>query len=473
MIEVGPAQALTDELSVSRHPGPGTARGSLGYPARGRELVAILASRLGETGDLWYITAAGVVNVANFVFFGLVGHLLRPSAYGAVAALLNVVSIASIPLNAVQAAVVREVVLQSRDGVAPALRRAGALFVVCGLGATVLVAGASPLAARYFGLGTVVPVLLLAVWLAPSVASSLFDGVLIGTLRWRPIAVSLIAGAAVRVAFAALAGAVDPGIEGPVLATVLNALVTLGVVLWVFWKSYRLPGRDQLGRDQLRRPQLRLPVKATTSTVLALTGYSTLVAVDTLMARHIFPALSGGYAAAVTIGRIALFLPMAVTVVVFPRLVSDGGRGPRARRLLLCGLLGVLCVGLVGSAVLTVARHLFVDVLFGQRYVGAPPLVGLLSLEGALLGAVGLLTYFHLARRSLVAGSPAVVSLVVVVVSQWLRPGPVALAQTMVASCAGLLAVMLAASLVPERRARCGASSPEPGRPACSLGPPR
>ena len=123
--------------------------------------------------------------------------------------------------------------LQARGDVPPTVRRAGALFIGSGLCATVLVAAMSPLAERFFGLGTVLPVILLALWLAPSVSSSLFDGVLIGTLRWRPIAVSLIAGAVVRVAFTALAGLVDPSIDGPVLATVLNALVTLGVVLWV------------------------------------------------------------------------------------------------------------------------------------------------------------------------------------------------------------------------------------------------
>jgi O-antigen/teichoic acid export membrane protein len=394
-------------------------------------------TRLRRAGDLWYIIAATVVNVANFAFFGLVGHLLHPSAYGAVAALLNVVSIAAIPLNAVQAAIVREVVMQARGGAPPTVRRAGALFVASGLGATVLLAGASPLAARFFGLGTVVPVLLLAIWLAPSVTSSLFDGVLIGTLRWRPIAVSLIAGAIVRVTFAALFGVVDPGIDGPVLATVLNALVTLGVVLWVFWKSNWPAGRAEL----------RLPVRATSSTVLALTGYSMLVAVDTLMARHIFPVLAGDYAAAVTIGRIALFLPMAVTVVVVPRFVSDGGRGRRARRLLLLGLSGVLSLGLATTAALTLARHLFVAVLFGARYGGASSLVFLLSLEGAILGAVGLLTYFHLARRSLVAAAPAVGAFAVVAASLWARPGPTNLALIMVTTSVAVLVVMVAAAL--------------------------
>jgi O-antigen/teichoic acid export membrane protein len=394
-------------------------------------------TRLRRAGDLWYITAATVVNMANFAFFGVVGHLLHPAAYGAVAALLNVVSIAAIPLNAVQAAIVAEVVRQAHGGTPPTVRRAGALFVVSGLGATVLLAGTSPLVARFFGLGTVVPVLLLAIWLAPSVTSSLFDGVLIGTLRWRPIAVSLIAGAIIRVSLAALFGIVAPGIDGPVLATALNALVTLAVVLWVFRKSNWPAGRAEL----------RLPARGTSSTVLALTGYSTLVAVDTLMARHIFPVVAGNYAAAVTIGRIALFLPMAVTVVVFPRFVRDGGRGRRARRLLLLGLAGVLSLGLATTAALTLARHLVVAVLFGSRYGGASSLVFLLSLEGAILGAVGLLTYFHLARRSLVAAAPAVATFAVVAASLWARPGPTNLALAMVATSIAVLVVMVATAL--------------------------
>jgi hypothetical protein len=239
------------------------------------------------------------------------------------------------------------------------------------------------------------------------------------------------------VAFAAVAGVVDPGIDGPVLATVLNAMVTLGVVLWALRRTGWAPGRAEL----------QLPGRATGATVLALTGYSMLVAVDTLMARHIFPALSGNYAAAVTIGRIALFLPMAVTVVVFPRFVSDGGRGPRAHRLLIAGLAGVLGLGLATTAVLTIARHVFVDALFGSRYGEASSLVGLLSVEGAVLGGVGLLTYFHLSRRSRLAAAPAVAAFAVVVVSLWARPGPTNLAFVMVAASVAVLVVMVAAAL--------------------------
>jgi O-antigen/teichoic acid export membrane protein len=436
VIDAVPADDLV-ELGRGRRPGTRRVGGVQSLSQRTRRFGATSTLQLWRGGDLWYVTAATVVNVANFAFFGLVGHLLRPSSYGAVAALLNVVSIAAIPLNAVQAAIVREVVIQSKDGAPPAVGRAGAVFVGSGLFATALLVGVSPLAERFFGLGTVFPVILLALWLAPSVTSSLFDGVLIGTLRWRPIAASLIAGAVVRVSFAAIAGVIGLGINGPVLATVLNASVTLGVVLWVFLRSEHAAGRVQL----------RLPAPATLSTVLALTGYSMLVSVDTLMARHIFPALSGNYAAAVTIGRIALFLPMAITVVVFPRFVSHEGRSRKARRLLVVALAGVLGLGLAAAFALTVGRHIFVDVLFGQRYGGASSLIALLSVEGAILGGIGLVTYFHLARRSAFAASPAIATFMVATVCLFAHPGPMGLAQLMVTTCTALLVVMVAAAL--------------------------
>lgn len=389
-------------------------------------------------GDLWYVAAATVVNIANFAFFGLVGHVLRPSAYGAAVALLNVVSIAAIPLNALQAAVVHETVLQSPDRVLPDTRRAAIGFALTSLCVTAALAVASPVAARFFGLSSVVPMLLLALWFAPSISSSLYDGLLIGTLRWRPVALSLVAGAAVRVGVALLMGVVAPSIDSPIVATLLNALVTLAVVLYAL----------AAGHERARRPALRLPLRAVLPTIGALTGYSALVAADAILARHVLaPSAAGNYAAAVTVGRIALFVPMTVTVVVFPRFVAHRGRGPGARRLLLVSLAAVLALGFVTAGALTMLSHLFVDVLFGDRYAKAESLIGLVSIEGALLGGASLLTYFHLARRSRLAATPALAVGVAVPIVLLDRPGAHALALTMVAVEAVCLATMMVAAL--------------------------
>jgi hypothetical protein len=85
--------------------------------------------------------------------------------------------------------------------------------------------------------------------------------------------------------------------------------------------------------------------------------------------------------------------------------------------------------------------------LFGSRYGGAAALVGLLSVEGAALGAVGLLTYFHLARRSVVAVVPGAVALAVVALSLLARPGPATLARLMVGASTAALVVMVIPAL--------------------------
>lgn len=397
---------------------------------------AKLWASLHRAGDTWYLAAAVVVNLANFVFFGLVGHLVPPTSYGTVVALLNVVSISSIPLNGVQASVVQETVAQSRSGHVPPLGFSLWAFCLSGSAATVALAAASPWAGRFFGLVSVTPVLVLSAWLAPSVLSSLLDGVLIGTLHWRPIAVSLVAGAAVRVGATLASALLWPGEEGPLLATVFNAVVTLAIVAWA------LPRRPA----RLGRP-LQLPMRTMATTVLVLGGYSTLVAIDTIMARHLFPGRAGPYAAAATLARIALFAPMAITTIGFPRFAGVGGRGHQARRLLVPSLTGVLVAGLGTALFLDIGRRTFIDVLFGARYQGAGGLVGLLGLEAAFLSAIGLLTYFHLARRSPVAALPGVTAVAATVIGLLVRPGPLGLGLLMATLSAGTALIMGMAAL--------------------------
>ena len=85
MIEGSTANRLPPTGQHLQGSGPTMVTRAPGLHRRAGDLLAMGMTRLRRAGDLWYITAATVVNVANFAFFGLVGHLLHPSAYGAVA----------------------------------------------------------------------------------------------------------------------------------------------------------------------------------------------------------------------------------------------------------------------------------------------------------------------------------------------------------------------------------------------------
>ena len=138
--------------------------------------------------------------------------------------------------------------------------------------------------------------------------------------------------------------------------------------------------------------------------IAALAGYTTLTGIDVFLARHFLaPVAAGRYAAAAIAGHIAMFLPGALVTVAFPRLASANATGTSARKTLTETLGLVTVIGLAAFAVLAGMPGVVVDVLFGPKYLGAASIVGIIALISVLLGIIGLLTYFHVARRSVAA----------------------------------------------------------------------
>ena len=86
-----------------------TRRGWSGAVARRVSDVASLLRRYRDEEAAFVISNA-VVNVANFGFFIAVGRLFSSSSYGAITALLSIVTVANTPLNAIQAGVVHATV---------------------------------------------------------------------------------------------------------------------------------------------------------------------------------------------------------------------------------------------------------------------------------------------------------------------------------------------------------------------------
>ena len=90
-------------------------------------------------------------------------------------------------------------------------------------------------------------------------------------------------------------------------------------------------------------------------------------------------------------------------MVAFPRLVSAGRSGISVGKTLSEMLGLVTATGLAAFAVLAAMPGVVVGVLFGPNYLGAASIVGIVALTSVFLSVIGLLTYFHIARRSVAA----------------------------------------------------------------------
>jgi glycosyltransferase involved in cell wall biosynthesis/O-antigen/teichoic acid export membrane protein len=379
------------------------------------------------------VVATTGVNGLNFLFHVLISRLLGPSYYGALGAVLNVISVLAVPLGAVQLAVTQAVV--SGAGKEPmSLRRLTVKAALWGVGAMIAAWALSPLMDGFLNLKSPFMDLAIGVWIPFAVVAAVLQGALLGELRYVPVAVaSFVGGGVLRLASGALLVSAGFGLGGAVAATVAGQVLTTAALLLVARREAFAKG-PHLVRITLRDAAL---------SIAALAGYTTLTGIGVFLARHFLaPVAAGRYAAATIAGSIALYLPGALVTVAFPRLVSANATGISARKTLTETLGLVTVIGLAAAAVLAAMPGVVVDVLFGRDYLGAASVVAIIALISVLLGIIGLLTYFHIARRSMAAlYSWAGVALVWVLVAV-LHGGMESIADCMLAASGLVLAAL-------------------------------
>src|ERR1022692_2484698 len=408
----------------------------------------ILPGVLSRGGWSFVVATAGI-NGLNFVFHLLISRLLGPSYYGALGAVLNVISVLAVPLGAVQLAVT-QAVISGAGKERTSLRRLTVKATFWGVGAMVAAWVLSPLVNSFLNLRSPVADLAIGVWVPLAVVAAVLQGALLGELRFVPVAVAtFLGGGALRLASGALLVSAGFGLAGAVAATVIGQVFTTAALLLV--------ARREVFAKRL--DPVRVFLRDAVLSIAALAGYTMLTGIGVLLARHfLVPVAAGRYAAATIAGQIAMYLPGALVIVAFPRLASANAAGISARKTLTETLGLVTVIGLAACAVLAGMPGEVVDVLFGPSYLGAVSIVGVIALISVLFGVIGVLTYFHISRRSVAAlSSWAGVALVWVLVTV-LHGGMETIANCMLAASGLVLAAMSLPALAAVVRPVSGAA---------------
>jgi O-antigen/teichoic acid export membrane protein len=397
----------------------------------------------GNRGEFFFFLATSAVNVTNFGFQVVVSHALGTDEYGGLSALLVLVVVLGVPLGALQLAAAHAQATAEPGAPARDMLRRTTLVA---LGAFALAAALSPLIESFLHLGSLAPVLLTAAWLPLAMIGMVPAGMLIGQRRFVALAVGTFLGGGLTRLVAALVLAPTMKTNGGVLATVVAQGVSTGIFLWAV-------------RRQLVGGPGSLHLSSTQGilSLAAMGGLALATGVDTMLAQHVMPGEDASiYSAAAVAGRMALFAPAAVALIVFPRFVTARQEDQPDGRLLWGSLGAVLALGLAAVAVLTAAPHLVVRVLFGPEFTASANEVPLLAIEGAGLAVLTLLTYYHLARGGWTALTAAVGAAGLAVIIWAVHPGVHDLALIMtgtVVALAGLTvmrAMWVAATNQPE-----------------------
>ncbi len=344
-------------------------------------------------GGLAFFAASCIWNGSNFLFHVIMSRILGPVTYGALGSLLGIITVITFAAGAIQAAVVQGVAERTGEETRGplALRRQISRAGIAAAASMFVLTTLSPVIERYLHLASPYPVFLLGLFVALSLLVLVPQGVLLGRLRFRVVAVSLVVAAFCRLGTGIVLAVLGFGLDGALAASVAAACVMLAVLLW--------PLRHELlcGTGDV----LNINLSSAALAVSDLGGFASLVGIDSFLARHYLGgAASGEYVAAATAARIALFLPGAIALIAFPKFSAARGVGEETRHVLVTSLLIVAGLGTLAAAATLLLPHLVIATLFGSKYQQAADALRILYLPGAGLGLVSLLVYFHLARRS-------------------------------------------------------------------------
>ena len=341
--------------------------------------------------------AAMVVSTgATYLFYLLAGRLLGPKDYGNFAALLAIVTLASLPFNAVQMALSREVSGNVARGdetdaarLSRAVIRAGAIatLVLLALFLVIMV----PLG-DLLNLGSVAQLGLIAVALAPAVLYPIFLGDLQGHQQFGRLSAGTAFPLVLRLGLFVVLALVGWRLYGALAALAVGSIA--GVVLPGWWRRDLLHG--------VLKPQVSVRpfLVALVPVMVGILGITALTNVDVLMVKARLASEDAGiYAAASAFAKVAFFMPTAIVAILFPRVAARRARGEETEDIL--GRAVLVTVGFCALLFLAygVVGHFLVRISYGSEFQDASSLLGLFGAGMTFFSVANVLVSYHLSRH--------------------------------------------------------------------------
>lgn len=348
------------------------------------ELTALPAdARSGARSGIVVLAASMVGHLGNYLFYVIAARLLGAERFSEVSALIAYALILFLPFNGVQVAAARDVArLGATSGpaaVAGLIRSLSRWSLAWGgvLGATLLLL--SPFLTGWLHLSTVTLTWIASLWVVLGVWLVISLGVVQGMQRFNLLALTLAGPlGALRTLLLPLAVLLS-GLAGALWAMVAATVLGLLLLAWPIKRAASEPGTPVRFRPG--------------ASMISLLAFASLTNVDVLVAKAtLHPAAAGAYSAAALMGKIALYAPSALAMVLLPKAAAALAQGRPIDRLVsgTFGLTAAAGLGVAAAYALLPAGLL--SATFGPDFAASAALLAPMSL--VMTGAA--IVYVHL-----------------------------------------------------------------------------
>ena len=359
-------------MTTARSRDPEVAPGEAGAPGTLPAPQTLLSRGLSAAGIM--LVATVITNATNYAYSLLMGRQLGPELFGEFTALLGVLMILSVASQSVQTVVARySTGLQSSQGpeaVVDFARRLMWRLTLIGVAAFVVwIPIAFPLA-TVLQIDSPAPVIAAGSALILGFSLPVVWGAFQGEQRFRDLGLNMCILAIGRFILGAALVALGASVTGAVGALTIATAVAFVLA----YPSVRSTLGSGTGRHV--GPPARELVNYGLPTTLGLAAWTLLTNLDIVFVKAAESSTEAGYyGAAATIGKIALFLPLALGLVIFPKAAARHVAGQDSR--LLMRRTGQAVV--VASALFVIVCAVFgttaIEIMFGTSYAPADELL--------------------------------------------------------------------------------------------------
>ena len=346
-----------------------------------------------EKQTTFMFVATTLSNILAYLFQGYMGRHLSPADYGTLYTLLALMMIVSVP-----AATIRTVITKytshfkahNQYGKIRFLffRSLKKLSLYGGIGFLIFIALSGQIA-RFQQIPTRTPVVIVGFILLFSVVTPAAGGIVQGLQRFNYLGWSLISGTLLRLISGIILVIIGLGVNGALSASIIGMLFSLFIIF--------LPLRSLFQGKTNERVEFKEIYRYSAPVILSLLCFVMLTNVDAVLVKHFFhPTEAGNYSAAALVGRIILFLPMAIAVVMFPKTSELYAQNKDSSLILKKSLLyaGLLAGGT--ALVCLLFPRLPLLLLWGNRFQVSTPLVGKFAVAMTFFSLVNILFFYQL-----------------------------------------------------------------------------
>ncbi len=356
--------------------------------------------------------AIAVFNILSLLYQLYMVRSLSPINYGILNSLFSVFMILSVPSGALQTVITKFVstfyAIRNYEGINLLLRSFVTKTSAFGLVVLLVLVFGSKGIASFLKIDSPLLIVILGAITFFAILLPLTQGGLQGLQRFGYLGVTIIANGSLKLILGIIFVSIGLEVMGAMSALVISTLATLllSFVMLAFVLPKPLDSIPKSSQMPLVSPDPEVNFSEIYgyfyATVIVFLCFIMLTNIDVVLVKHFFKPLEAGYySIAQMAGKIILSLPIAITMVMFPKASELHAKAKTTFHLLLKSLLyvGILC----GAAALICIFFpgLIIVLLSSEEHLQCIPLVRIFSVTMVFFALTYVLLFYHLSIHSL------------------------------------------------------------------------